>query len=46
MTDEKQELDENELEAEANGAEELPDREAMSIVTPVGDSLGAPPLAD
>lgn len=44
MTDEPTELTDAELEDES--AEELPDREAMSIVTLPGDSLGPPPLDD
>jgi hypothetical protein len=38
-----EELDEKELENQK--AEELPDREALSIVD-VGDSLGSPPVTD
>jgi hypothetical protein len=37
-------LDQAELEAESG--EELPEREAMSIITPPGDSLGPPPISD
>ena len=44
MTDEPKELTEEELEDLS--AEALPDREAISFVTPVGDSLGPPPLDD
>lgn len=43
MEDELKELDDVELEDET--AEELPAREALSIVD-VGDSLGAPALAE
>ncbi len=41
--DETQPVDETELE-EQNG-EELPKREAMSVVTAPGDSLGPPPVS-
>ena len=46
MTDERErdELSEDEFEDES--AEALPDREAMSILTYPGDSLGPPPLDD
>jgi hypothetical protein len=44
MTDESTELTDAELEGES--AETLPDREAMSIMTFPGDSLGPPPLDD
>jgi hypothetical protein len=44
MTDESTELTEAELEGES--AETLPDREAMSIITMPGDSLGPPPMDD
>ena len=44
MTDESTELTEAELEGES--AVTLPDREAMSIITMPGDSLGPPPMDD
>lgn len=44
MTDESTELTDAELEGES--AETLPDREAMSIITLPGDSLGPPPMDD
>jgi hypothetical protein len=33
-------------ELEAQGGELLADRAAMSVITPPGDSLGAPPMTD
>jgi hypothetical protein len=44
MTDEPTEITDAELEGES--AEALPDREAMSIITLPGDSLGPPPIDD
>jgi hypothetical protein len=40
------ELDETELQDATNGAEELPDRQAMSTVTLPGDSLKLPPVVE
>jgi hypothetical protein len=40
----RQGLDEAELDEETG--EELPPREALSLVDPVGDSLGPPPVAE
>ena len=45
-TRENDDLDEAELENAVNGAEELPDREAMSIISTPGDSLTQPPVAE
>ncbi len=44
MADEPTELDERELEEQEG--EELPEREVMSVITPVGDSLPPPPIAE
>jgi hypothetical protein len=46
MTDDtrREALDETELEEQSGAA--LPDRAAMSIITPPGDSLGPPPMTD
>jgi hypothetical protein len=45
-TRENDDLDETELDNAADGAEELPDREVMSVLTPPGDSLGPPPVTE
>jgi hypothetical protein len=41
-----QEPENAELEEEAEGAEELPDREMLSVVNTPGESLGPPPVAE
>ncbi len=45
MDDDRTELEELDVEAEAEGAEQLPPREAMSVINITGD-LPPPPLAD
>lgn len=49
MTDQPVERDENQplddAELEQQNGEELPKREAMTVVTTPGESLGPPPLA-
>lgn len=45
QTDQDQPAGIDPAELEAENGEELPEREAMSIITPAGDSLVPPPQA-
>jgi hypothetical protein len=36
----------NDAELEEQDGEELPPREALSVITPPGDSLGPPPISE